>query len=268
MPAKIKGIEFFSVDVDHFTEPRISKLVHKYGPLGYMTYMVLLSHIYSKGYYVNYDLTTAAYLVLKYIPAKFISGKDKLQEMISYMVSIGFFDQKLYEEQVYTSIEIQEMFEIAAKKRKQAEDYPYWLIDSIVKELVRDDKPKEDKEYKLTKKQQRKEQRMVDIEENAPQKHHLTIAIIEEEYISSHSVDIYKFNELFERLIDEYGYRLVQEATRYLAKYYKKLITEVDDKYRYFEASIKKNLQMITTRPIDNRSVKEIMEELDNKRML
>ena len=265
MPAKIKGIEFYSVDVDHFTEPRISKLVHKYGPLGYMTYMVLLSHIYSKGYYVNYDLTITAYLVLKYIPAKFISGKDKLQEMIKYMVSIDLFDQELYQKEVFTSIEIQEMFEIAAKKRKQAEEYPYWLLDELKKEIEVDI---EKVEIKKTNKEKRKDQKMIDIEENSPKKHFLTKVIIEEGYISSHSTDLYKYDELFEELINEYGYRLIQEATRYLAKYYKKLDTDIDDRYRYFESSIKKNLKMITTRPTSDKSTKEMLDELLGKKSL
>lgn len=263
MPAKIKGIEFYSVDVDHFTEPRISKLVHKYGPLGYMTYMVLLSHIYSKGYYVNYDLTTAAYLVLKYIPTKFISGKDKLQEMIKYMVSIDLFDQQLFQKEVFTSIEIQEMFEIAAKKRKQVEEYPYWLLDELKPEI---DMDVEKVEIKKTRTEKRKDLKMIDIDENAPKKHFLTKVIIEEGYISGHSADLYKYDELFVELINEYGYRLIQEATRYLAKYYKKLDTEIDDKYRYFESSIKKNLKMITANPVTDKSTKEMLNELLGKK--
>jgi hypothetical protein len=265
MPAKIKGIEFYSVDVDHFTEPRISKLVHKFGPLGYMTYMVLLSHIYSKGYYVNYDLTTAAYLVLKYIPSKFISGKDKLQEMIKYMVSIDLFDQELYQKEVFTSIEIQEMFEIAAKKRKQAEEYPYWLLGELKTETEVD---VEKVKIKKTRTEKRKDQKMIDIEENAPKKHFLTKVIIEEGYISDYSADLYKYDVLFEELINEYGYRLIQEATRYLAKYYKKLDTDIEDRYRYFESSIKKNLKMITMKPVTDKSTKEMLDELLGKKSL
>lgn len=260
MPTKIRGLDYFSVDVNIFTDARVSKLIYKYGPLGFTSYMVLLTHIYSKGYYVEYDLDAASYLLLKFIPAKYISGKNKLQDIIKELINLDLFDKALFKEEVFTSIEIQEIFKLATKKRKQQEIYPYWLLDH---EEIKNDQKTEDKEVKnKTKREIRKDLQMSDMNEHAPKRHHLTNALIEAEYIDAHDLETYKYDELFEELLYNNEYAIIQKITKYIVDYEKNASGDnlVIDKFSFFRKAMTENITMLTNRP--KGSILDMIEEL------
>ncbi|MDI6452368.1 Lin1244/Lin1753 domain-containing protein [Peloplasma aerotolerans] len=258
---RIRGLDYFSVDVNIFTEARVSKLIYKYGPLGFMSYMVLLSHIYSKGYYVAYDLDAASYLLLKFIPAKYISGKHKLQDIIKELVSLDLFDKALFKEDVFTSIEIQEIFKLATKKRKQQEIYPYWLLD--VDETKEEEKKTEaSNPEKKTKKEIRKDRQINDIREHAPKRHHLTNALIEYGYIEAHNLDSYKYDELFDEVLTKQDYAMIQKITKYIVDYEKQTSEDkkVIDKFSFFKKAMFENIERLTYQP--KQSIVEMLEEL------
>lgn len=257
---RIRGLDYFSVDVNIFTDARVSKLIYKYGPLGFMSYLVLLSHIYSKGYYVAYDLDAASYLLLKFIPAKYISGKHKLQDIIKELVSLDLFDKELFKEDVFTSVEIQEIFKLATKKRKQQEIYPYWLLDT---DEINDDKKVEASEpKKKTKREIRKDRQMNDIKEHAPKRHHLTNALIEYGYIESHNLDSYRYDALFEEVLANQEYGMIQKITKYIIDYEKQASdnNKVMDKFSFFKKAMFENIERLNYQP--KQSITEILEEL------
>lgn len=258
---RIRGLDYFSVDVNIFTDARVSKLIYKYGPLGFMSYLVLLSHIYSKGYYVAYDLDAASYLLLKFIPAKYISGKHKLQEIIKELVSLDLFDKELFKEDVFTSVEIQEIFKLATKKRKQKETYPYWLLDED--DTKEDDKKVEASETKKkTKREIRKDRQMNDIKEQAPKRHHLTNALIEYGYIETHNLDSYRYDDLFEEVLANQEYSMIQKITKYIVDYEKQASEDnkVIDKYSFFKKAMFENIERLNYQP--KQSITEMLEEL------
>lgn len=249
MMNKIKGLDFFSVDVSIMSDMRIFQLIKRYGPLGFTAYIVMISHIYSKGYYVEYDIDTLVYLLLKHIPSKFISGKNKLQEIILYLFELNLLDYTLFNQGVVTSKEIQEMFLHAAKKRKIDEAYPYWLIDEIKQDEIQEEKSeKVEEEPKLTKRQKQINKKIIDITEHAPNKHYLTSCLITYRYIDEYSLDIHKFNNLFEELSSNYDNELLFEATRYLCNYASRTKTSIDDPFNYFKHSIEQNLDILVKR--------------------
>ena len=255
---KIRGLEYFSIDVNIMSNVKIFQLIKRYCPLGFTSYMIIISHIYSKGYYVEYDLDTLAYLLLKHIPSKYISGNNKLQEVILYMVELDLFDKELFTKDILTSMGIQEMFVIAAKKRTKQEEYPYWLLD----DQVQVDKPEvKQEEVPINKKQKRVNQRIKEIKEHAPAKHFLTSCLITYRYIDEYSLDIYKYNELFEELESTYDSKLVSEATKYLCNYASRSNVDIDDKYNYFTTSIKDNLIQLTT-PKKYGSITEMIQNI------
>lgn len=248
MTTKIKGLEYFNLDVNILSDVRIFKLMKQYGSLGFASYMILISHIYSKGYYVEYDLNTLAYLLLKHIPSKFISGKNKLQEVILYMVELELFDKRLFSSGIVTSIDIQEMFIHAAKKRQKPEMYPHWLLDEIIQEeRIEKVIPIEEGVSKVSKKQKQITQRIKEVNEKAPHKHYLTSCLITYRYIDEYSLDIHKYNELFEQLEHAYDSSLLYDATKYLCNYASRSTTIIDDPYHYFESSITANLNILTS---------------------
>jgi len=255
MISKIKGLEYFSVDVNILSDVRIFKLLKRYGPLGFTSYMAIISHIYSKGYFVEYDLDTLAYLLLKHIPSKYINGRNKLQEIILYTVELELFDKQLFSNGIITSIDIQEMFVNAAKKRQKLEEYPYWLLDEINKE-VKTENPVGliEEETKPNKKQKRMNQRIKDIKEKVPYKHYLTSCLITYRYLDEYSLDIHKYNELFEDLGKTYDSSLLYDATKYLCNYASRSSTKIDDPYIYFESSITTNLERLTSSGKTNNS--------------
>lgn len=258
---RIRGLDYFSVDVNIFTDARVSKLIYKYGPLGFMSYMVLLSHIYSKGYYVAYDLDAASYLLLKFIPAKYISGKHKLQDIIKELVSLDLFDKELFKEDVFTSVEIQEIFKLATKKRKQQETYPYWLLD--IDETIEDDQKVEANEpKKKTKREIKKDRQMNDIKEHGPKRHHLTNALIEYGYIEAHDLDSYRYDELFEDVLANQEYYMIQKITKYIVDYEKQASdnNKVMDKFSFFKKSMLENIERLNYQP--KHSITEMLEEL------
>ena len=262
MIQKIKGLEYFSIDVNIMSNVKIFQLIKRYGPLGFTSYMILISHIYSKGYFVEHDLDTLAYLLLKHIPSKYISGNHKLQEVILYMVELDLFNKELFTKSILTSIGIQEMFVIAAKKRTKQEEYPYWLLNDQVKE----DKPEVRlEEVPLNKTQKRVNQRIKENKEHAPNKHFLTSCLITYRYIDEYSLDIYKYNDLFEELESSYDSNLLFDATKYLCNYASRSTVNIDDKYHYFESSIKTNLIQLTTTK-KNGSVEEMFQKLLEQR--
>jgi hypothetical protein len=265
MISKIKGLEYFNIDVNILSDVRIFKLMKRYGPLGFTSYMAIISHIYSKGYYVDYDLDTLAYLLLKHIPSKYINGRNKLQEIILYMVELELFDKQLFSNGIITSIDIQEMFVNAAKKRQKQEDYPYWLLEEI-NNVVKTEEHKNliEEEIKPNKKQKRMNQRMKEIKEKAPFKHYLTSCLITYRYIDEYSLDIYKYNELFENLEKAYDSSLLFDATKYLCNYASRSSTNIDDPYNYFESSITTNLERLTSSRNTNNSsdIQKLFNEL------
>ena len=259
---KIKGLEYFSIDVNIMSNVKIFQLTKRYGPLGFMSYMIIISHIYTKGYYVEYNLDTLAYLLLKHIPSKYINGNNKLQEVILYMVELDLFDKELFTKSIVTSVGIQEMFVIAAKKRTKQEVYPYWLLSDHIQE----DKPEvKQEEVSLSKQHKRMNQKIKEIKEHAPNKHFLTSCLITYRYIDEYSLDIYKFNDLFEELESEYDSNILFDTTKYLCNYASRSSVNIDDKYNYFSKSIKDNLKQLTTSK-KNGSVEEMFQKLLEQR--
>ena len=257
------GLDYFSVDVNILSDAKIIKLIHRYGSLGFATYMILLTKIYMEGYYLENSLNDLVYMVLAHIPGKYVSGKNKLQEIILYLAHLDLLDKELFTQNVITSKGIQERFLLATKKRKAQDLSKYWLLDQP-------EEPEEDRKeltveeqvnLKPNKKERIRNRRVKDIEEHAPKKHYLTSCLIEYRYIQEYSLDIYKYNDLFEELSKAYDGDLLYQAVRYLCNYASRSNSKIDDKFNFFESSIKKNLISLTNETPSN-SVMDMFNKL------
>ena len=259
------GIDYFSVDVGIFRDAKIIKLLHRYGALGFTSYFIIISNVYMVGYYLDFSVSDLVHLVLSHIPSKFISGKNKLQEIILYIAEIDLIDKKLLSQNVVTSRGIQKRFLIATKKRKSQDLSKYWLLETVDKETSMEPIPEEVLvKTKPTKKERIRENRIKDIGEHAPKKHYLTSCLITYRYIDNYSLDIHKYNQLFEDLGQRYDQELLYEAVRYLCNYASRTTTKIDDSYKFFESSITKNLERLTS-PSNKLSIEEFFQSLINK---
>jgi len=254
------GLDFFNVDVNIFSDAKIIKLMHRYGPLGFMSYFLVLTNVYMNGYYLEASTSDLSYILLNGIGGKYINGKNKLQEIILYLAYIDLIDKDLLNQNIITSKGIQKRFLVATRSRKQQDLSKYWLLDEpetpneIVEEVKRD-------QQKKPKKQKIKDRKMKDIIEHAPKKHYLTSCLIEYRYINEYSLDIYKYNELFEDLLHSYDGDLLYKAVRYLCNYASRSNTKIDDRYKFFQTSITNNLENLT-KEHSNASLEDLFKSL------
>ena len=85
--------------------------------------------------------------------------------------------------------------------------------------------------------------------------------MIEYRYINEYSLDIYKYNELFEDLLKVYDGDLLYKAVRYLCNYASRASTQIDDRFKFFESSITNNLDRLTKEP-EYSSLEEMFKAL------
>ena len=257
------GLDYFNIDINIFSDGKILKLMNRYGPVGFISYITILTHVYANGYYLEYNIEDTTQLLLSRIGGKYFSGKNKIQELILYLAHIDLIDMGMLHQQVVTSKGIQKRFLKMTKKRQNQDLSKYWIIDDKnVSDVVKAIDPNEEvrKDEKLTKKEIRRRKRIDDVYEGAPRKHYLTSCIIESGYIDNYDLDIPRYNELFEGLSKAYDNDQLFKSVRYLCEHAKRTNKKIENKYKFFEVSLEKNLN--PEKPYITESFDEMMERL------
>ena len=123
-----KGLDYFPMDVNLFSDLKIRFLMGKFGADGLAVYIYLLTAIYREGYCVRAD---EDFRLLVCVDLRLRA--DRLEEMFSFFLERGLFDAALYREQgVLTSAGIQRRFQEAVKARSSRRGIPvearWWLL--------------------------------------------------------------------------------------------------------------------------------------------
>ena len=257
------GLDYFNIDINIFSDGKILKLMNRYGPVGFISYITILAHVYANGYYLEYTIEDTTQLLLSRIGGKYFSGKNKIQELILYLAHIDLIDMEMLHHHVVTSKGIQKRFVKMTKKRQNQDLSKYWIIENeknsnVVKAINSNEEVEKDE--KLTKKEIRRKKRIDDVYEGAPRKHYLTSCIIESGYIDNYDLDIPRYNELFEGLSKAYDHDQLFKSVRYLCEHSKRTNKKIENKYKFFEVSIDKNLK--PEKPYITESFDEMMERL------
>ena len=124
---KKQGLDYFQKNVDFYQDIKIRKLIRHKGIQAVSVYDILLCQIYRVGYYISWD-DDLPFIISEISDLK----EDNILDIINYALSIGLFDQTMYDEhQVLTSHGIQERFFdfCSVAKRKVSVDLPYLLVD-------------------------------------------------------------------------------------------------------------------------------------------
>ena len=50
------GLDYFNIDINIFSDGKILKLMNRYGPVGFISYITILAHVYANGYYLEYSI--------------------------------------------------------------------------------------------------------------------------------------------------------------------------------------------------------------------
>lgn len=103
---KKKGLNYFSFDVDFFSDKKIKRLRAKFGNDGITVYIYLLCEIYRQGYYIEYDDD----LILDISDEMNIS-ENATKQIMNYLLSRSLFDDKLAKSvKVLTAASIQRRY--------------------------------------------------------------------------------------------------------------------------------------------------------------
>lgn len=91
----------------------------------------------------------------------------------------------------------------------------------------------------------------------------MTSCIIEQGYIDDYDLDISRYNELFEDLSKGYDHDLLFKSVRYLYEHSKRTKKKIENKYKFFEVSLDKNLN--PEKPAITETFDEMMERILNQ---
>lgn len=124
-----EGIEYFSMDVDFFSDRKIKVLKGRFGSAGITFYLYLLCEIYhGHGYYLkideDFEYLTSSDLLLE---------SEKIMEMLSFLLDRGLFDKELFESyHILTSASVQRRYQMAVKTRAAKTnvfvDPRFWIL--------------------------------------------------------------------------------------------------------------------------------------------
>lgn len=120
-----QGIEYFSLDVDFFSDIKVRRISKACGPASTSILICLLCNIYrDKGYYIEWDED------LPFVVADTIGTTEgAVGEVVKKAVQVGFFDKSLFDQyRILTSNGIQNRFKSAVSRREGFEYIPEYLV--------------------------------------------------------------------------------------------------------------------------------------------
>lgn len=126
-PTKI-GLNYFPLDIDFFDDEKILFVSGKFGLIGEIVTIKLLSRIYRNGYYINWG-EDEAILFLKRLGSSDLTT-EQLTDIVDELIKRDFFDKDLYNlHGILTSKGIQKRYFEAIKRRKNDNnDFQFVLV--------------------------------------------------------------------------------------------------------------------------------------------
>lgn len=122
-----EGNEFFSFDVDFFSDHKIKILKARYGADGITIYIYILCEIYKKGFYLKVDED------FEFIISDDLNmNSDKVKQVMTFLLERSMFDKQLFQsDAVLTSTGIQRRYQLMVKSRAVKNPIiveRYWLL--------------------------------------------------------------------------------------------------------------------------------------------
>ena len=122
-----EGNEFFSFDVDFFSDRKIKILKARYGADGITLYIYLLCEIYKNGFYLKLD-EDFGFIVSDDLNMNSV----KVKQVLNFLLERSLFDNTLYQsDKVLTSAGIQRRYQLMVKSRAVKNPITverYWLL--------------------------------------------------------------------------------------------------------------------------------------------
>jgi hypothetical protein len=125
-----KGLEYFPMGTDLFSDMKVRKLIKRQGGKSVTVYTCLLCNIYKEGYYIKWDNESLYHI------GEFTSMEEAyIQEVLNACLSLELFSKELFEsKKILTSAGIQKRYaDICRLTKKRAGVEEYDLITSLTK---------------------------------------------------------------------------------------------------------------------------------------
>ena len=108
-----RGLDYFPLDVDVFSDRKIKILYSRFGADGFTLYVYLLCQIFNDGYYMQVDDD------LNFVVASDLKmSAEKIGLMMNFLLERSLFDSKLFRsDKVLTSAGIQRRYQQAVRSR-------------------------------------------------------------------------------------------------------------------------------------------------------
>lgn len=125
------ALDYFPKMVNFYEDDKIFDLLDEYGPLGVTIYDVILTIVYSNGYFANLSKDKLSRMVIRKIGNKWIKSQKVVVQVIDYCADLGLLSKDLMLQNIITSEGIQKRFyKIAVKlMKRQLYSEEYWLLD-------------------------------------------------------------------------------------------------------------------------------------------
>ena len=124
---KKKGLDYFPLDADFFSDQKVKILKARYGADGVTIYLYLLCEIYKNGYYINAD-EDFVYVMTEDLNM----GVDKVMQVLTFLLERSMFDEQLFQsDAVLTSAGIQRRYQVAVRERAKKtpiEVGRFWIL--------------------------------------------------------------------------------------------------------------------------------------------
>ena len=115
-----RGLNYFPLDVDVFSDPKTLRLANKYGSNGLLIYISLLCIIYRECHFIEAEVSDLALLINRNIGNPQLPEIEEIIEIVKYLGEIGLLDKGLMEQNIFTSKGIQQRY-LQAKKKSNDE---------------------------------------------------------------------------------------------------------------------------------------------------
>lgn len=124
------GIDYFPLDVNFFSDPKIKILKARYGVDGITVFVYLLCEIYRAGYYIRID-EDRVFLISDDLGM----SPEKVKQVLNFLLERSLFYNTLFQsDKVLTSAGIQRRFQLAVKERAKKnpiEVKGFWLLEEV-----------------------------------------------------------------------------------------------------------------------------------------
>ena len=294
-----QGLDYFPMDVDIFDDAKMLDLNFKYGYLGEIIYIRLLTMIYDNGYYLEKTVPQMVMLLNRKSGLKNKVDEKLIEDIILYLGDIDLLDKSSLYKGIFTSKGMQKQFILSTRRRKNIDIEKHWVLDAnTMKELnvvnattckqyvsnnsvnvdtnsidVNSNSVNVSNNEVIVDNKYIKEKGKVKIDKKikdkgtfqVPSLHFFTSVLIENKYIDEDSLELLKYNKLFEDALQFYPYEDCLSVMDYLMKYSKRTEVPIENKYSFLKESLFNNLEMLIKR---GEYKNETIEEFFKRKLL